>query len=150
MRFDLVIAGGRICDGTGAKPFRADLGIKGRMIEAVGDLAEAETSERFDASGMTVMPGFIDVHTHSDMILLQSPDRASALYQGITTEITGACGLGLFPLRDEGWGRIMTGIYSGHTRAFRSCAEYLDSLPPAGVNVAVQLAHSPLRYSIQP
>ena len=58
MRFDLVIAGGRICDGTGAKPFRADLGIKGRMIAAVGDLAEAETSERFDASGMTVMPGF--------------------------------------------------------------------------------------------
>ena len=47
MRFDLVIAGGRICDGTGAKPFRADLGIKGRMIEAVGDLAEAETPERF-------------------------------------------------------------------------------------------------------
>ena len=60
MRFDLVIAGGRICDGTGAKPFRADLGIKGRMIEAVGDLAEAETPERFDASGMTVMPGFTE------------------------------------------------------------------------------------------
>ena len=148
MRFDLVIAGGRICDGTGAKPFRADLGIKGRMIEAVGDLAEAETSERFDASGMTVMPGFIDVHTHSDMILLQSPDRASALCQGITTEITGACGLGLFPLHNEGWGRIMTGIYGGRTRAFRSCAEYLDALPPTGVNVAVQLAHSPLRYSL--
>ena len=148
MLFDLVISGGRICDGSGGKPVIADLGIVGKKISAIGDLAGAEARERFDASGLTVMPGFIDVHTHSDMIVFRDPDRAAPLCQGITTEITGACGLGLFPLPDDRWCEIMTGIYGGKAPAFRSCAEYLAALPAASVNIAVQLAHSPLRYML--
>ena len=148
MLFDLVISGGRICDGSGGNPVVSDIGIAGKEIAAIGDLAEAEAGERFDASGLTVMPGFIDVHTHSDMIVFRDPDRAALLCQGITTEITGACGLGLFPLPDDCWCGIMTGIYGGKVPAFRSCAEYLAALPAAGVNIAVQLAHSPLRYML--
>lgn len=146
--FDLIISGGCICDGSGGKSFIADIGIAGKEIAAVGNLSEADAKERFDASGLTVMPGFIDVHTHSDMAMFLDPDRAAPLCQGITTEITGACGLGLFPLPDDRWCEIMTGIYGCKARAFRSCAEYLAALPPTGVNAAVQLAHSPLRYML--
>ena len=146
--FDLVISGGLLCDGTGGVPRRADLAVEGERIAAIGDLAGAEAVERFDASGMTVMPGFIDVHTHSDWQVLRDPGRDAALRQGVTTEIVGACGLGLFPLPDDRWCRIMTGIYGGAAPAFRSCGEYLAALPRCGVNVAVQLAHSPLRYAL--
>lgn len=146
--FDLIISGGRICDGSGEKPFIADIGIAGKKIAAVGDLSGAEAKEQFDASGLTVMPGFIDVHTHSDMIVFRDPDRAAPLCQGITTEITGACGLGLFPLPDDRWCEIMTGIYGGKAPSFRSCGEYLAALPATGVNIAVQLAHSPLRFML--
>jgi len=146
--FDLIISGGQICDGSGGKPFIADIGIAGKEIAAVGNLSEADTKERFDASGLTVMPGFIDVHTHSDMALFLDPDRTAPLCQGITTEITGACGLGLFPLPDDRWCELMAGIYGCKARSFRSCAEYLAALPPTGVNAAVQLAHSPLRFSL--
>ena len=146
--FDLVISGGVLCDGAGGPPLRADLAVEGERIAAIGDLTGAEAADRFDGSGMTVMPGFIDVHTHSDRELLREPGREAALRQGITTEIVGACGLGLFPLADDRWCKIVAGIYGGTAPAFRSCGEYLAALPPCGVNVALQLAHSPLRYSL--
>lgn len=148
MIFDLVISGGTLCDGSGGKPFAADIGISGKKITALGNLSGMDAKERFDASGMIVMPGFIDVHTHSDMIVFREPERTAPLCQGITTEITGACGLGLFPLPDDRWCKIMTGIYGGTAPAFRSCGEYLAALPSPGVNIAVQLAHSPLRFML--
>ena len=146
--FDLLIAGGTIYDGLGGAPFQADLAIKGERIAAVGTLDRSEAKETVDASGMAVTPGFVDVHTHSDWQFFRAPDRAEALCQGITTEIAGACGIGLFPLRHSDYGRVMTGIFGAEPRLFGSCAEYLDSLPPTGVNAAVHLAHSPLRCAL--
>ncbi len=97
---------------------------------------------------MAVMPGFIDVHTHSDMELFLHPNREEALCQGVTTEIAGACGLALFPMRDSGFAETVTGIYGCRARTFATCGEYMDALPETGVNVAAQLAHSPLRYAL--
>lgn len=65
--FDIVLAGGRGVDGTGREAFAADVGIRGDKIDAVGDLGEADTRERLHVAGSFVAPGFIDVHTHSDL-----------------------------------------------------------------------------------
>ena len=143
--FDLLIAGGRIYDGRGGAPFRADVGIRQDQIAAIGNLDSCETAERFDASGMAVTPGWIDVHTHSDWQLIRKPDRKEALCQGITTEIVGACGIGLFPLKDSDYAPVMAGIYGSCPDVYGSCSDYLDALPETGTNAAVHLAHSPLR-----
>ena len=92
MRFDLVIRGGRIVDGTGAAAFAADVAVAGDRIAAVGDLAAAEAALTVDAAGRVVSPGFIDAHAHSDAYLLIEPDAPSKLTQGITTEVNGQCG----------------------------------------------------------
>lgn len=146
--FDLLIAGGRIYDGRGGAPFRADVGIRQDRIAAIGNLDSCETAERFDASGMAVTPGWIDEHTHSDWQLIRKPDRKEALCQGITTEIVGACGIGLFPLKDSDYAPVMAGIYGSCPDVYGSCSEYLDALPETGTNAAVHLAHSPLRCAL--
>jgi dihydroorotase/N-acyl-D-amino-acid deacylase len=87
--FDLVIAGGRVVDGTGAPWYRADVGIRGDRIAAVGDLAGAPAARRVDARGNFVAPGFIDLLGQSEHALLVDPTAESKIRQGITSEITG-------------------------------------------------------------
>ena len=71
--FDVLILGGQVVDGTGTPGYRADVGIEGERIAALGDLATAETRRVIDATGLTVTPGFIDTHAHSDGALLVDP-----------------------------------------------------------------------------
>jgi N-acyl-D-amino-acid deacylase len=92
MTFDLIIRGGRVVDGTGAPERRADVGVAGDRIAAVGDLAGAAGLRELEAAGCVVAPGFIDAHAHSDAYLLLEPDAPSKLAQGITTEVNGQCG----------------------------------------------------------
>jgi N-acyl-D-amino-acid deacylase len=101
--FDLLILGGQVVDGTGAPGYRADVGIEGERIAALGDLATAETRRVIDATGLTVTPGFIDTHAHSDGALLVDPQHANGLRQGITTEILGQDGLSYAPLSAENY-----------------------------------------------
>lgn len=96
--FDLIIAGGTVVDGLGSAGYIADVGIKGKLIDAIGDLSKAQTSRMIDATGMTVSPGFIDTHTHSEGALLVDPQHANALRQGITTLIMGLDGMSYAPL----------------------------------------------------
>jgi dihydroorotase/N-acyl-D-amino-acid deacylase len=88
-RCDLLFAGGRVVDGTGAPWFRADVCVVGDRIAAVGRLAEASARRRIDASSLVVAPGFIDMLGQSEYSLLVDPRGASKITQGITTEITG-------------------------------------------------------------
>ncbi|SFP18566.1 N-acyl-D-amino-acid deacylase [Actinomadura madurae] len=152
---DLLIAGGKVVDGTGAAPRRADVAVAGGRVEAIGDLAERPAARTVDASGHVVSPGFVDVHTHSDLTLLSSPEARSAVRQGITTVVVGNCGLGVTPVADAS---------RDHLEALRAAAGYLD-LDPAvrwdwtdlpgyldalgaarpAVNVAALVAHTPLR-----
>jgi dihydroorotase/N-acyl-D-amino-acid deacylase len=90
--YDLIIANGRVVDGTGAPWFRADVGIRGDRIAAVGDLAGATAARRLDARGQMVAPGFIDLLGQSEHALLVDPTAESKLHQGITTEVTGEGG----------------------------------------------------------
>src|SRR5215510_16563529 len=85
--FDIVISGGTVIDGTGAEPRPADVGIKGDRIVAIGDLTNRGASDRIDATGRMVTPGFIDIMGRSGVSLLSNGLAESHLRQGITTEM---------------------------------------------------------------
>jgi N-acyl-D-amino-acid deacylase len=97
--FDVVITNGRVVDGTGAPWFRADVGIIGDTIAAIGQLAGRDAKTRIDASNLVVSPGFIDMLGQSEFNVLVDPRAASKITQGITTEITGE-GASIAPLND--------------------------------------------------
>ena len=95
---DLLIEGGEVIDGSGAPRRRADVGVAGGRIDAIGELAGTAAHRHIDAAGLIVAPGFIDSHTHDDRLLLQHPARHPKLLQGVTTVITSNCGISLAPL----------------------------------------------------
>src|SRR5688500_11990920 len=97
--FDIVIANGRVVDGTGAPWYHADVGIIGDRIAAIGPLAGRDAKARVDASNLVVAPGFIDMLGQSELNVLVDPRSASQITQGITTEITGE-GSSIAPLND--------------------------------------------------
>ena len=98
MALDTLIKNGTIIDGTGRLRYDADVGIQGGKIEAIGSLGEAEAGRIVDAEGLIVAPGFIDMHSHSDMSLFDDPGGESKVHQGVTTEVTGNCSYSPFPL----------------------------------------------------
>ena len=100
-RFDLVLSGGRVIDGTGAPWVRADVGIRGDRIAAIGDLSKAHAAKRIDVRGLAVAPGFIDLLGQSELNVLVDPRAESKIRQGITTELTGE-GISPAPM-DEDW-----------------------------------------------
>ena len=100
MDFDVAIRGGLVFDGTGAEPVRADVGVVGDTIAAVGDLATYGAGRTVDASGRHVAPGFIDMHTHAERGL-PHPELAPSVHhlkQGVTTVLGGADGYGAWPI----------------------------------------------------
>ncbi|MBI3680010.1 MAG: D-aminoacylase [Acidobacteria bacterium] len=96
---DVVITGGRVVDGAGNPYFFADIGIRGDAIAAIGRLASHPARLRIDASGLTVTPGFIDIHNHSIRDIFDEPTAAGFLYQGVTTLIEGPDGSSPVPLK---------------------------------------------------
>jgi len=87
--FDILIRGGQLLDGTGAPAVRADVGIReGRIVE-IGSLQQRSAKRTIDATGLTVAPGFIDLHTHSEMPLLADGNAESAVRQGVTLDVMG-------------------------------------------------------------
>lgn len=99
--FDIKIINGTIIDGSGSKGYKADLGIKGEMIAAIGDLKDAESLKTIDAEGLIVSPGFIDMHTHSDLSIIYDSHNNSKIYDGVTTEVVGNCGIGVAPINPK-------------------------------------------------
>ena len=95
--FDFILAGGRVVDGTGSPWFRADVGVRGDRIAAVGALGQAETRHRLDVAGQVVAPGFVDTHVHADLALLADPLHEAAIRQGVTTYLLGQDGVAMAP-----------------------------------------------------
>jgi N-acyl-D-aspartate/D-glutamate deacylase len=87
--FDILVRGGQVLDGTGAAAVSADVGIKGDRIAAIGQLANRSARRTIDASGLVVAPGFIDLHTHSEMPLLADGTAQSKVRQGVTLDVMG-------------------------------------------------------------
>jgi N-acyl-D-amino-acid deacylase len=146
--FDLIITNGTLIDGTGSKPVRADVGIRGDQILDTGDLADAEASETIDADGCVVCPGFIDVHTHSDTYFLIEPTAPSKLYQGITSEVCGNCGASGAPVSSfdhlpSDWAD------KEYPETWSTMAEYRALLEKHGfgINIVNLVGHNTLRRS---
>ncbi len=98
MEHDLVIAGGRIVDGCGNPWYHGDVAVRGRRIAAIGAPGSLRGRRTIDAGGRYVTPGFVDPHTHSDISILQYPRADSAVRQGVTTHVTGNCGMSPAPV----------------------------------------------------
>jgi N-acyl-D-amino-acid deacylase len=103
VEFDLIIRNGMVVDGSGAPAVRADVGITGDRIAAIDGLADATARETIDATGRVVAPGFIDVHIHSELNLIDAanPKRYGGVLQGVTTHLSGPDGFGWARLAPE-------------------------------------------------
>ena len=100
--YDLIIQNGTLVDGSGMEPYRADLAIvEGKIVCIAAEIPADEGKAVLDASGLTVTPGFIDSHSHSDVTILTYPDQREKLEQGITVSVTGQCGNSKAPKRRE-------------------------------------------------
>ncbi|WP_438857945.1 N-acyl-D-amino-acid deacylase family protein [Achromobacter spanius] len=150
-RYDVLIRAGTVIDGTGADRVRGDVGVRDGHIAAVGDLHGARADVELDAAGRIVAPGFIDTHTHDDRYLSIDPGMPAKLSQGVTTVVTGNCGISLAPWR-SGWRsdvpapvNLLGNVVSDFP--YETFGAYLDNLerdPPA-VNAACLVGHTSLR-----
>jgi dihydroorotase/N-acyl-D-amino-acid deacylase len=125
--FSIILEGGLVYDGQGGVPFRADVGIVGDRIGAVGNLAGRRAALRIDVSRLVVAPGFIDIHSHADREVLERPLAENYLRQGVTTIVIGADGASLHPIGEA--------------------LARLDAEPPA-VNVATMIGHGTVRHEV--
>jgi N-acyl-D-amino-acid deacylase len=150
--FDLIIRNATIIDGTKAPRYRGEIGVRDGKIAAIGALDRARADMEIDGSGLVAAPGFIDAHTHDDRLLLSDRDVTPKLSQGVTTVITGNCGISLAhsprprgaptpPLdlldTEGGWFRF---------QSFRAYREALEAEPPA-INAACLVGHTTFRVA---
>jgi N-acyl-D-amino-acid deacylase len=148
--FDLVVRGGTVLDGTGGPAFRADVGVRGGTIAALGDISPDRASSVVEATGLHVSPGFIDIHTHSDPDVLAYPGADSRVRQGVTTELAGNCGASAAPLTGLGVEeRVAAWHEEGIEADWSDVASYLDRLDRAGlsINQALLVGQGTLRES---
>ena len=148
LRADVVLRGGQVIDGSGQPAFAADVAISGDTIVAIGDLAGVAANRVIDVAGLVVAPGFIDAHTHDDLICITQPDMTPKISQGVTTLIVGNCGISGAPLRfEEGVSEPFNLLGKQDDFAYDTFASYrqaIDAVSPR-VNVAALVGHSTLR-----
>jgi N-acyl-D-aspartate/D-glutamate deacylase len=132
--YDLVIRNGRIVDGTGNPWFRGDLAVRDGRIIGIGRVPPTPARREIDARGLVVAPGFIDIHSHSDFLLLENGDCPSKIRQGVTTEVLGE-GQSAGPYQGElPPHRMMIG---GKPLQWTTLAGYFDTVERAGTAVNV-------------
>jgi len=149
-QYDTIIRGGSVIDGTGAPARTADVAVTGGRIAAVGAI-DGEAARVIDAAGLAVAPGFIDVHSHDDVALLNVPALDFKAAQGVTTVVCGNCGAGAAPANERSqqyFDRGVGGIL-GPVKEFtwHSLGEFYDAVRAAGpsVNAAFLVPHGALR-----
>lgn len=157
MTFDTVFANGSIVDGSGQTAFRADIAVSGDRISAIGDLAAADSETRIDINGLTLAPGFIDVHTHSDLAAFLpegSRDlRLATLRQGVTTEICGNCGFSTFPAGPERMPEVLRhvqALFGRNASAYGTLADFGEALmeTPLLTNIGTLVGHGTIRAHV--
>ena len=160
MGHEIVIRGGTVVDGTGAEPFRADVGIAGGRIAEIGKIA-ANGAREIDADGLTVSPGFIDLHTHLDAQVGWDPALRPVSWHGVTTALMGNCGVTFAPCKPsdrEFLAGMMESvediprqaILSGLPWTWEEYGDYLNAVEKLkpGINVAGLVGHSAVRYYV--
>lgn len=157
---DMVIRGGTIVDGSGRPRFAGDIAIDGGMIVAVGRI-EGTGRKEIDASGLVVTPGFVDVHTHYDGQITWENRLSPSSNHGVTTVVTGNCGVGFAPVRPtdhEKLIKVMEGVEDipelvmaeGIPWNWETFPEYMDAVAARqfDIDVALQIPHSPVRVYV--
>ena len=121
---DLVIRGGTVVDGSGAKRYRADVGVSGRRIATLGRVSEP-ARRIIEADGLIVAPGFIDGHTHLDAQVMWDPLGTCSCYHGVTSVVMSNCGFTLAPCKpqDREW--------------YASCLSYVEDIPGAAMAAGI-------------
>lgn len=148
-----MVRGAQVLDGTGAPAFAADVAVSAGQIVAVGTVPHTGRTE-IDASGLTLSPGFIDMHAHADLALLTAPERRSAITQGVTTEVIGQDGLSYAPTspatrtlvheRIHGWNGPLPGEGVRGDRV----ADFLEQISGAATNAAYLAPHGTIRAEV--
>ncbi|NIM60773.1 MAG: amidohydrolase family protein, partial [Acidobacteria bacterium] len=143
---DILLRGALVHDGTGADPRIADIAVDDGTIVAIGAVAHLAAREELDAAGRAIAPGFVDIHSHADLILLADAGRRARLLeakirQGVTTIVVGNCGLGAAPA-DEPAAGILAAVNAwmtpeGVDAGALTTAEYLEQLERRGVPLNV-------------
>ncbi len=149
--FDIIIRGGRVIDGSGSPGYYGDIGLQGNRIAAIGKLEPSQASRIIDASGLVVCPGFIDMHTHSDVMMLANPRHQVKVMQGVTTDLIGLDGLSYAPLSPDNlqmMRRYLSGLNGNPDIAWdwSSVGEFLARFDrKVAINVAYLVPHNALR-----
>ncbi|HUI04181.1 MAG TPA: amidohydrolase family protein [Acidimicrobiales bacterium] len=155
---DLIIRGGTVVDGTGAPARTADVAVDGGHLSAVEPLPGESARRTIDADGALVTPGWVDIHTHYDGQATWDDVLAPSAWHGVTTVVTGNCGVGFAPARPDRHEWLIglmegvedipgTALSEGMSWEWESFAEYLDALERRrfAVDVGTQVAHGPVR-----
>jgi N-acyl-D-amino-acid deacylase len=150
--FDILIRGGKIVDGTGNPWFLGDVAIQGDRIAAIGNLAGAEAYTKIDAAGKIVCPGFVDCHSHSDQTILANREATSSIYQGVTTELAGHCGLGFAPVSDISqtvMEKMVATTCPNVCLDWRTCGDFLDRVSEGiAINLGLLVGHGVIRRAV--
>src|SRR4029079_11623001 len=142
---ETLIRGARVLDGSGGTPFDADVAIADGRIAFVGRDAAPRADSGIDATGLTVAPGFIDVHTHDDTNVVRTPEMWPKLSQGVTTVVVGNCGISAAPARLRGaLADPMSLLVGSASFTYPTFASYVDAVNHArpAVNVAALVGHT--------
>ncbi|TDV67840.1 amidohydrolase family protein [Pseudomonas sp. LP_7_YM] len=148
MPYDLIIRDALVIDGSDSPGYRADVAIGNGRIQRIGNLHGVSASEEINAAGRVLAPGFIDVHTHDDTVVIRQPEMLPKITQGVTTVIVGNCGISASPVTLAGdppdpmnlLGPASAFVYP----RFRDYRQAVDQARPA-VNVAALIGHTALR-----
>jgi N-acyl-D-amino-acid deacylase len=153
--FDLLVRGGRVVDGTGGPPRRADVGVRGDRIAAVGRLGPAYAAVVVDADGMLVLPGFVDAHVHGDAAVLDPAMQLAALRQGVTTLVLGQDGLSYAPAAPPtlahvtGYFAAVNGTHPALGTAALGVADLLSTYDRrTALNTAYLVPHGTVRHGV--
>ena len=158
--FDVIIRGGTVMDGNGGTPFTADVAVRDGKIAEVGKVS-GTTAQEIDAHGLTVTPGFVDLHTHYDGQAVWDSHLAPSSWHGVTTVVMGNCGVGFAPVRADTRDKVvalMEGVEdlpepclnAGLDWSWESFGEYLTALERRkhDIDVCALLPHAPLRVYV--
>ena len=152
----LLIRGARVIDGSKREPFRGDIAVENGLITEVSPSIKGGGKAVIEADGLVAAPGFIDIHSHTDLTIFKHPLAESKALQGVTTEVVGNCGIGAFPVNKErrailiDYLRVHDFHLPSYGLSWNNFTRYADRMDRIGLglNLAPLVAHGALRIAI--